>query len=124
MYREANGPREKQHALTQYFTSLVGTTNNKAGLPDWIFKTWSVEEMTKLPALSITLLRTAVLKLGINKSSHEDAIIGEFFKEMDGYHQGINQCVKQADGFLNNMKGCLEGNNACPKIIHTNHNIY
>ena len=82
-YREVNGPREKQQALTSYFTSLVGTTNNKAGLPDWVFKTWSVEDISKLPALSNTLLRIAVLKLGTNKSSREDAIIGEFFKEMD-----------------------------------------
>jgi hypothetical protein len=54
-----------------------------AGLPNWFFQTWSVEDMSLLPRISITLLRTAVLKLGTNKSSHEDALIGEFFKELD-----------------------------------------
>ena len=82
-YREVNGPQEKQQALTSYFTSLVGTSMHKAGLPNWVFQTWSVEDMCKLPRISTTLLRTAVLKLGINKSSHEDALIGEFFKELD-----------------------------------------
>ena len=80
---EAKGPKEKQEALTQYLTSLVGTTNNKAGLPYWISALWSVDDLAKLHTLPVLLFCLAVQKLGTNKSSDEDAIIGELFKELD-----------------------------------------
>ena len=75
---------EKNNKLSLVISRLLSALLRiKLGCLIGSFRRGASKTCLSCHVFSTTLLRTAVLKLGTNKSSHEDALVGEFFKELD-----------------------------------------